>query len=725
MTSKKSFLVNMRTNIRRRIWLIVVIFLGLFFAMPVVTAMTLSVEKMYMGYSYKDPAAYLGRVFCNCIGLSGGMALLTSLFAVIAAIQGFSYMYQRKKLDMYMSVPVSKVRRFGAIYLNGLLAFVLSYLINLALSFLAAQAMGANVSMAVKDAFLALIGYTLLYTAVYHIAILAVMLTGNLIVTLLGTIVLLFYDGIVYLLAGAYMETFFDSFYWRSTEKFSWIIFTPIIKFMDILNSMYLYDSSYGGYKRNVDMWQFGKGMVFIAVVSVIALVLAYWCYTKKPAEVCGKSMAFPKTKPVIKVLVTMQAGLIGGIIFYGFSGSSLLFFIFGILAGTLLCHGVVEVIYDFDIRSIKNGWKSLLVSGAGVTVIFCIFLFDLFGYDTYVPEIDQVEHIAFRFTDVYNNYYDENLDIIDNDSYVLENMQITNVQPVLELAAKRMGTEADENVDYRYIAVRYHLKNGEDVYRQFRTACREDVALLDEIMVDSAYQKTTFSVYNDPLVNLGNRLKLYYDGGSGRVEVSDFTVEKLVTAYRKDLAHFTFTERIENLVQGRFELECIEKGVYVHTTLPVYPSFTNTIALLESTGLYHTLYVDVNDVEQIIVRNNNSEMYEKYEYENEAEENLARNYMDYSVEAAFTDEKEMQEIIDSLYPDNFTEYWIASGILDNDFNVTVVFKKDVEGMDGYAYSYYVQADKLPDFVRERTVFTEEDASSAPIDRAVPVPAYR
>ncbi len=117
--------------------------------------------------------------------------------------------------------------------------------------------------------------------------------------------------------------------------------------------------------------------------------------------------------------------------------------------------------------------------------------------------------------------------------------------------------------------------------------------------------------------------------------------------------------------------------------------------------------------------------MYEKYEYENEAEENLARNYMDYSVEAAFTDEKEMQEIIDSLYPDNFTEYWIASGILDNDFNVTVVFKKDVEGMDGYAYSYYVQADKLPDFVRERTVFTEEDASSAPIDRAVPVPAYR
>jgi len=38
---------------------------------------------------------------------------------------------------------------------------------------------------------------------------------------------------------------------------------------------------------------------------------------------------------------------------------------------------------------------------------------------------------------------------------------------------------------------------------------------------------------------------------------------------------------------------------------------------------------------------------------------------------------------------------------------VTVIFKKEAEGMDGYSYSYYVQADQIPDFVREKTAYVE------------------
>jgi len=702
MTSKKSFLVNIKTNIRRRIWLIVIIFLGLFFAMPVLTAMSLSVEKMYMS-PVKDPATHLGKVFCNSVGLGGGMGAFISLFAVIAAIQGFSYMYQRKKLDLYMSVPVSKGRRFAAIYLNGLLAFVLSYIVNLLLSFFVAQAMGANTALAVKAAFLSLAGYIVLYTAVYHIAILAVMLTGNIIVTLFGTVVLLFYDGLVYLLLGAYMETFFDSFYWKSMDKYTWIMFSPIIRFFQTLGSIYVYNNYRGYYDMTIDMRELGLGLLVIAVVSLIALGLAYWCYTKKPAEVCGKAMAFPKTKPVIKVLITIQAGLLGGIVSYSFSGNNLFFFVFGMLVGTLLCHGVIEVIYDFDIRSMKNGWKSLIVSAVGVTVIYCIFQFDLVGYDRYVPDADQVEHAAFQFTDVYNNYYDENLNSVDNDTYIFDHMEITDTLPILELAEKRMGEEADEEDYYRYLVVKYHLKNGKDVYRQFRTFYREDVALLDEIMTDSAYQRAAFSVYNEPLVGLGNRLNLYYDNGAGRTEVTDFTVEKLVTAYRKDLEGFTFTERMEHLATGKIELECIEKGVYVHTTLPIYPSFANTIALLENAGMYTPSYLDIKDVEQIIVRNNNSEMYDKYA----EEEGVSYGYIDYSVEAGFDDEKEMQQIADCLYPDSFTEFWTPEDVLDHDYYVTVIFKKEAEGMDGYSYSYYVQADQIPDFVREKTAYVE------------------
>lgn len=134
MTSKKSFLVNIKTNARRRVWLIVLTFLGFFFSMPVLTALVLSTEKMYMA-DYRQTDIYLGQIFARSIGLNGGMAVFISMVAIIAAIQGFSYMYQRKKLDMYMSVPVTKGRRFAAIYLNGFLVYFLSYLLNLLLSF--------------------------------------------------------------------------------------------------------------------------------------------------------------------------------------------------------------------------------------------------------------------------------------------------------------------------------------------------------------------------------------------------------------------------------------------------------------------------------------------------------------------------------------------------------------------------------------------------------------
>ena len=48
------------------------------------------------------------------------------LVAVFAALrcclrdQGFSWLYSRKKTDMYMSVPVSSGKRYFTIYLNGI-----------------------------------------------------------------------------------------------------------------------------------------------------------------------------------------------------------------------------------------------------------------------------------------------------------------------------------------------------------------------------------------------------------------------------------------------------------------------------------------------------------------------------------------------------------------------------------------------------------------------------
>ncbi len=702
MTSKKSFWVNIKTNARRRVWLAVVMFLAFFFSMPVFTALSLSTEKIYITARQTD--IYLGRVFARQIGFSGGRSIFIGLLAAVAAIQGFSYMYQRKKLDMYMSVPVTKGKRFAAVYLNGFVIYFLSYLINLLLSFVAAQAMGANVAIAVGEACAALVADAILYLAVYNIAILAVMLTGNLIVTVMGTIVLLFYDGLAYSLLVGYMSVFFRSFFYRTGERMSKWMFSPIVRFIRLEET--IYGESVYNVGRTLDWGLLAAGLVPIALVGAVAFGLAYWCYTMKPAEVCGRAMAFPKTKAVIKIAVTVLAGLGGGLMFYGLSGSSHAFFVFGILAGVLLCHGIIEVIYDFDIRSMKNGWKSLLISGGCVGIIACSFVFDVFGYDSYVPDVDQVEDIAVGF-DGYQEYYDEDLSSVGREDYIFDNMHITNTLPVLQLATAGMANwdimQETEDVSYQYMTIRYHLTNGKDVYRQFPVAYREEAALLDSIVTDPAYQIGNYNIYNEPLVNLGDRLHIYYDSGSGGRGNVSFTMAELEKAYKEDLKRFTFTEKLEQLVCGKIRMEYIDKGVYVYASLPVYPSFTQTIALLEKSGVYEDRYVNPDNIEQIIVQNNNSEFYDMYVEEDEFGNKYT--YSNFTVEESFVDREEIETIIGSLYPESFMDFWVPDGVLDYEYTVTVVYKSSQSDGESYASTFRMLKDKIPDFVKERTTY--------------------
>ncbi len=712
MTSKRSFWVSVRTNARRRVWLAVVMLLGFFFALPVSVGMRLSVDKM--SYRYQDLHEYLGREFSAMIGM-GDVAFLIAVFAVVAAVQGFSYMYQRKKLDLYMSVPVTKGHRFWSIYLNGILIYLILYLCNMLLSFLVAGAMGAAVELAVRDAALALLAHSLLFLAVYHVTILAVMLTGNLLVTLMGTGVLLFFDGAVYILLCAYMEAF-ETYCYKSMEAYQSLLVSPILRFVRLLDESYEFVGRSPSWIRVLDLGAFFSGILTLAAAGILALALAYWCYTKKPAEACGRSMAFPVTKAPIKVAITVFAGLFAGIMFYDLSNRSLFFFIFGLAAGTLLCHGTIEVIYDFDIRSMKNGWKSLLVSAGIVAALFSVFRFDLLHYDRYVPKPEQVESVAFWFADASNQYYDENLDGENREKYLSEHMQIVDIEPILELAQRRMGMDLseaggaaqnagaaqEENLDLRWVIVRYQLKNGRTVWRQFPTLYREDARLLDRIVTDRAYREALYPIYNETEMALGDKFTVYYDGGSGRETVHDLSVKKLTEGYRRDLEGFTFTQEMNDRILGMFYLECLENGDMIRLALPVYPSFANTIELIREKGLYQDRYVDLDEVEKIVVQNSNSDAYDTYMQAQGSGSDA--DIQDFTVEAAFEDREEMSRILDAVYPTGFDYVWMPEDTLNYDYRVTLVYKSAAGGKER-SEEYFLIADQIPDFVAEKTAY--------------------
>ena len=67
---------------------------------------------------------------------------------------------------------------------------------------------------------------------------------------------------------------------------------------------------------------------------------------------------------------------------------------VFGIAAGAVLCHCLIEIIYHFDFRRLFDHKVQLAVCMmGGLAVLFC-FKNDWMGYDTYLPEKETVAEL-------------------------------------------------------------------------------------------------------------------------------------------------------------------------------------------------------------------------------------------------------------------------------------------------------------------------------------------
>ena len=86
-------------------------------------------------------------------------------------------------------------------------------------------------------------------------------------------------------------------------------------------------------------------------------------------------------------------------------------------------------------------------------------------------------------------------------------------------------------------------------------------------------------------------------------------------------------------------------------------------------------------------------------------------DYKDYSVEEEFSNPSEIARILDCIYPDCFVDYYMPANLLDSDYYVQVIAKAqdDSNYRSDYGSTYMVLRDRLPEFVKERTVYRGEE----------------
>lgn len=728
MTSKNLFLARMFENAKRRIWLFVVSILAFAVVIPTFTAMQFSI------ISQREVLVAEGKVkeslYEMAAGLYGGtdalLLTLISLFAIAGALQGFSYLYDRSKIDFYHSRPVETKNRFFTIWLNGILAWLFPYLAGTLINLVLFAANGIlDVDLFGKVWLFSALAFCF-YLAIYHLAILAQMLTGRLIVTCMGLLAFLLYEVGV----RAVLILFCDRFYQFFCQNGASDGLTPILS-----------PVTYMVYYAN-GKWSAVFTMFILLCFAAVLLAVSYLCYKKRPAEKAGCAMVFELTQPLIRIGIAVFVALAAGIITCNMveydpirktGNPGFPVFIGALTLVIVSC--LIQVIYESDIKAVFHKKVQILITAVITIVIALIFRYDLTGYDDRLPAEDKMEYAVLitSTNDRYGNrYMDEDMKLTYKDEYARENMRLTGetAKAVKDLAAHSIELQKElregsltGDQQYRYAEFYFYQKNGSVICREIPIAIREEESVSYLKKIENAEE---FIRANEP--GMSEELKRVIDGNEWKVDASwgnsvysqELTrkqARELLEMYRMDLLDHNYEVKSSELPAGEFSLYVDMKISYARQfDFAIYPSYTNCIRYLEENGFETKQYIDPDDVEKIVVtRWFDSEekdvVYEEtytsvsdmYGYGVSYEE---ATVTDSSVSVSYHEQEQIRKILDNVYPSGLEwDAWYHESPVEGAYRVEVFFTEDSElYMDGvYSTDTDFLKDQVPDFIKNDT----------------------
>lgn len=722
MTSKSSFLVRLFENGKRRLWLYVVAILIYVVAEPIYTAMEISLiqaTEESVGLVKMQQSLY--TALTELLTFSGGSAFGVGFFAVLAGMQGFSYLYDRSKIDFYHSKPVKASHRFMTIWTNGVIAFVLPYLLGCALNLLLIAVNGVldmPLFLIMCEGIVLSVGF---YLGVYSITILAVMLTGKQLVTIMGIFVFLFYEIAMRTFVMGLCSFCFHFFYGYDGTN-DWYI--PWI------SPFFMLDKYWD------EKWNLGITFLMLLVFAAAVLMLAYWCYKKRPSELAGSAMTFQGIKPVIKIGISVPVALFAGMATAGLmeynpldeSGSPFFPILLGVLF-LVLTNAFIQVIFESDIRGMFHKKRHIVISGILAAAIMIVFRYDLIGYDNKMPALDKIESVAIitETSQRYSRaYFDEEGKALSKDEYVDKYMHLTgeDAENVRYLALysieeyQKYPNRAEffnAHEECSYITYKFRLKNGSEMMRQIPIAHRTEEAreFINKVESSESFVRVNEPAMSDYLLQVVENGKYKMEASWGNdvnnQKLTNTQAKELLTLYRKDLLEDSYKVKSSEVPIGRFEIYLDLKVSYYQRNLQmfIYPSYINCVSYLQENGFETEAYIDTENVDRIVV----SRYYETGEetiLEDTAigfSKAVATQVEGETVTADYVDRQKIEEIADSIYPYSMDyEYWYQEcPYEDTEYHVLVYFKEGSEYFEEYGSvaDFYFLKDKMPGFVLE------------------------
>ena len=624
MTSRSLFFKYMKENTKQRIWNLALVLLLCFFAFPVTTALWSSTAFRPENLNSSLPAdlalAQAQRDFTRDMlrmySMKGGaLAFMLTIAAVVLAASGFAYLHSKKKTDFYHSLPIRREMLYAVTCLNGFLYMAVAYIGFLTIAAVMIRVKGVPFDWG--SLYLASVEHLCFFALVYMTAILSMLLTGNLVVGLLGTGVLFSWGPVICVTISAYFSEYFTTFYGDDS-------------FLLALSER---TSPVAWYVKACMSSQPGRMALWAMLAAAVLFLLGMLLYRRRPSEAAGHAMAFPITEPIIRFLIAVPSSLLLGAMFHSMMCEDG-WTVFGLVCGLLLVSCIIEIIYHFDFKSLFAHKRQLLVSAVFVGVVFAIFRFDLFGYDRYLPATEKLAsggiysdlldpdatsqyHSTVEYTE---GWYGVTFDAMPS-STLADEMQISDDQglELLHTIAAQGVHDAAQARDrflrghgrsydleegdeaFHNVTIAWHLRNGRTVYRSYRVNVSGVRAALESVYDLDAYKTAMYPVLSLSADDVAG-INYKEEDECSHVKLAGADVKAaLLAAYQEELKALTSETRAHEMPIAEIQFKTNEQQALIQKlrdeggnyTLfnhyyyyPIYPSFTKTIALLRACGV-------------------------------------------------------------------------------------------------------------------------------------------
>ena len=691
MTSKSLFFKLMKEDFKTRVWTLAISILIFFFSLIVATAMMISFNLYNSStYNYSDD---LAMNFMSYIGINNPFfGIIFIVLSLVMAMSGFSYLYSKKKVDLYHSLPVKREVLYFIKLINGILIVVIPFIICEIVASLLAIANTGKISVLIA-AIWAIAEWTLLFILSYFLTLFSIMLTGNMLIGILACGFFSFYFPLISLVLKGYQSSFFDTYY---TSGF---IIENVLPNMSSFMLMF-----------NIFELKWLTRIIIVILASIAFLFINLFLYKKRASEAAGKSVSFNVIKLPIKAMMVIFISILMYLLGYEVMNDSIGWGLFGLIVSGAITHCVMEIIYNQDFKKIFAKKIELLVLIIISIFIAAAFQFDIFGYDSYIPSASQIKSTAvisdllesnseqyYNKVEISDGYYDESFVDVDyaSDSKIeadqIKKMDIQNKDAVLELARK--GIEAakydlEPQGDFDRVLISYKLKNGRTVGRVYYVDLDQSTSGLSSVYADESYKKSSYPILSENPENIVSvDFNGIMDNDTHIVFHDDELKKKFVETYKKELMNLDYETKLKSypFASIRFNNDFMEgalrkyagfnytsdsttavnskwENVYANSLesvgfYPIYPEFKETLALLKEMDVEVIYKFPAEYVESIDVSYND---WENIDLDDNDE--VSGSYTGATTVKTFTDKKDIEDILDKLvicdspYKENLNE---------------------------------------------------------------------